>query len=96
MLGQVFDFKEAANKVLKRWYEQRIREETERNQILRVLHDALTKIKELRELQNARQQELDFIEKSERHFEKLREHMWLKKIEEEGLEGIEIGSIQEL
>jgi hypothetical protein len=54
MLGQVFDFKEAANKVLKRWYEQRIREETERNQILRVLHDALTKIKELRELQNAR------------------------------------------
>ena len=93
MLGQVFDFKEAANKVLKRWYEQRIREETERNQILRVLHDALTKIKELRELQNARQQELDFIEKSERQ---LNEHMWLKNIEEEGLEGIEIGSMQEL
>jgi hypothetical protein len=69
MLGELFDYKEAVNKVLKRWYEQRIQEETERNQRLRLLHDGLTKIKELRELQNARQREIDMIEGAERMYE---------------------------
>jgi hypothetical protein len=50
MLGGIMDYKEAVNKVIKRWYEQRIQEETERNQRLRRLHEGLTKIKELREL----------------------------------------------
>jgi hypothetical protein len=50
MLGGLMDYKEAVNKVIKRWYEQRIQEETERNQRLRRLHEGLTKIKELREL----------------------------------------------
>jgi hypothetical protein len=70
MLGQIFDFKEAVNRVLKRWYEQRIQEETERNQTLRLLHDSLTRIKELRELQNARQRELDLIELAELQYER--------------------------
>jgi hypothetical protein len=65
MLGQMFDFKEAVNRVLKRWYEQRIQEETERNQTLRLLHDSLTRIKDLREIQNSRQRELDLIELAE-------------------------------
>ena len=69
MLGMLFDYKEAVNKVIKRWYEQRIQEETERNQRLRLLHDGLTKIKELRELQNARQKEIDMIEAAERMYE---------------------------
>lgn len=64
----LFDYKEAVNKVLKKWYEQRIQEETERNQRLRLLHDGLTKIKDLRELQNARQREIDMIEAAERQF----------------------------
>lgn len=44
------DFKEAMNRVLKKWYEQRIREETDKNQRLKVLHDGLTKIKDFREI----------------------------------------------
>ena len=43
------NFREAVNKVLKKWYEQRIQEETDRNRKLRELHDNLTKIKILRE-----------------------------------------------
>jgi hypothetical protein len=31
LLYPFMDFKEAINRVLKRWYEQRIREETDRN-----------------------------------------------------------------
>ncbi len=58
--------------MLKKWYEQRIQEETERNQTLRILHDGLTRIKELRELQNARQRELDMIEAAERQVELFR------------------------
>jgi len=46
------DFKEAVNRVLKKWYEERIKEETERNRTLKLLHDGLTRIKELREAQN--------------------------------------------
>jgi hypothetical protein len=57
------DFKEAINRVLKRWYEQRIREETTRNHRLRVLHDNLTRVKNLRELQNSLQREFDLIER---------------------------------
>ena len=75
MLGQLFDYKEAVNKVLKKWYEQRIQEETERNQRLRLLHDGLTKIKDLREHQNARQRELDMIEAAERQFGMMQQHM---------------------
>jgi hypothetical protein len=70
MLGQMFDFKEAVNRVLKRWYEQRIQEETERNQTLRLLHDSLTRIKDLREIQNSRQRELDLIELAELQYER--------------------------
>lgn len=52
-LGNHFmDFKEAVNRVLKIWYEQRIKEETERNQRLKTLHESLTQIKDLRERQN--------------------------------------------
>lgn len=43
------DFREAVNRVLKKWYEQRIQEETDRNQKLRELHDNLTRIKIMRE-----------------------------------------------
>ena len=43
------DFKDSVNRVLKKWYEQRIEEETSRNQKLRELHDNLTKLKILRE-----------------------------------------------
>jgi len=49
------NFKEAVNRVLKKWYEQRIQEETERNRKLRELHDNLTKIKQLREEEAFRQ-----------------------------------------
>lgn len=62
LLTHVMDFKEAINRVLKKWYEQRIKEETERNQRLRILHDSLTRVKELRELQNSLQREFDLIE----------------------------------
>lgn len=47
-LHNLMDFKDAVNRVLKRWYEQRIIEETERNRRLRLLHDGLTRIKDLR------------------------------------------------
>ena len=40
--------------MLKKWYEQRIQEETDRNKTLKKLHDGLTQIKELREVQNRR------------------------------------------
>ena len=43
------DFKEAANRVLKKWYETRIQEETDRNKKLRDLHYNLTKIKIMQE-----------------------------------------------
>lgn len=48
-LYDFMNFKDAVNRVLKKWYEQRIQEETERNRKLRELHDNLTKIKILRE-----------------------------------------------
>ncbi len=48
-LYEFMDFKEAVNRVLKKWYEQRIQEETERNRKLRELHDNLTQIKILKE-----------------------------------------------
>lgn len=48
-LQDFMNFKEAVNRVLKKWYEQRIQEETERNKKLRELHDNLTKIKIMRE-----------------------------------------------
>jgi ABC-type bacteriocin/lantibiotic exporter with double-glycine peptidase domain len=51
------DFRTAVNRVLKRWYEQRIEEETERNRKLRELHDSLTRIKVLKEEQSLRQRE---------------------------------------
>lgn len=47
-LHNCMDFKDAVNRVLKRWYEQRIIEETERNRRLRLLHEGLTRIKDLR------------------------------------------------
>lgn len=50
--GGLFDYREAMNRVLKRWYEARIREETERNERLKHLHDALTRLRDLRERQN--------------------------------------------
>jgi len=56
------DFKEAINRVLKRWYEQRIKEETDRNSRLRILHDSLTRVKVLRETQNRLQKEFNAIE----------------------------------
>lgn len=43
------DFKEAVNKVLKKWYEQRIQEETEKNKKLREMHENLTRMKIMRE-----------------------------------------------
>lgn len=58
-----FDFKEALNRVLKKWYEQRIKEETDRNQRLRILHEGLTKVKSLRELFNAKKKELEMVER---------------------------------
>lgn len=48
--GSPWDFKEAMNRILKKWYEERISEETERNRTLKLLHDGLTRIKDLREL----------------------------------------------
>lgn len=45
------DFDQAANNVMKQWYEQRIQEETERNKKLRELHDNLQRIKDMREQQ---------------------------------------------
>jgi len=44
------DFKEAVNRVLKKWYEQRIQEEQERNQRLKYLHDSLVRVKDLKEV----------------------------------------------
>lgn len=48
-LYDFMDFKEIVNKVLKKWYEQRIQEETDKNRKLKELHDNLTKIKILKE-----------------------------------------------
>ena len=50
------------NRVLKKWYEQRIREETDKNLRLKVLHDGLVKVKDLREFQSMRQRELEAID----------------------------------
>jgi ABC-type bacteriocin/lantibiotic exporter with double-glycine peptidase domain len=46
---EFLDFRGAVNRVLKKWYEQRIEEETEKNRKLRQLHDNLTRIKVLKE-----------------------------------------------
>jgi len=46
---EFMDFRDAINRVLKKWYEQRIQEETERNRKLRELHDNLTKMKVMKE-----------------------------------------------
>jgi hypothetical protein len=51
------DFKSAVNRVLKKWYEQRIEEETERNRKLRELHDNLTRIKVMKEEEAMRERE---------------------------------------
>ena len=48
-MTEFMDFKEAFNKVLKKWYESRIQEESEKNRKLKELHDNLTKIKIMRE-----------------------------------------------
>ena len=53
-MWEFMDFKGAVNKVLKRWYEQRIEEETERNRKLRELHENLTRMKILREEEQMR------------------------------------------
>jgi hypothetical protein len=42
------DYIEAQNRVVKRWYEQRIEEETTKNTKLRELHENLTKLKLLK------------------------------------------------
>lgn len=39
------NYTEALNKVVRKWYEQRIQEETEKNTKLKELHENLTKIK---------------------------------------------------
>jgi hypothetical protein len=43
------NFKIAVNKVVKKWYESRIQEETDRNQKLKQLHDNLLDLKNQRE-----------------------------------------------
>jgi hypothetical protein len=58
-LFDFMDFKEAVNRVLKRWYEQRIQEETERNRKLRELHDNLTKIKIMKEEETMKHQQME-------------------------------------
>jgi hypothetical protein len=50
LIGPAWDFKESVNRVLKKWYEERIKEESERNRTLKLMHDGLTRIKELREI----------------------------------------------
>lgn len=57
-LYDFMDFKEAVNRVLKKWYEQRIQEETDKNKRLRTLHDNLTKIKILKEEETLKAYEL--------------------------------------
>jgi len=47
--SEFIDFRGAINLVLKKWYEQRIQEETSRNKRLRELHDNLTRMKVLKE-----------------------------------------------
>jgi len=47
--SEFLDFRGAINRVLKKWYEQRIQEETSRNKRLRELHDNLTRMKVLKE-----------------------------------------------
>lgn len=63
-LYDFMDFKEAVNKVLKKWYEQRIQEETERNRKLRELHDNLTKIKIMREEETMNHAALQSLQES--------------------------------
>mmetsp|Transcript_32065 Transcript_32065/g.23696 ORF Transcript_32065/g.23696 Transcript_32065/m.23696 type:complete len:175 (+) Transcript_32065:503-1027(+) len=46
---EYLDFRAAINRVLKKWYEQRIEEETQRNLKLRELHANLTKMKLMKE-----------------------------------------------
>jgi len=42
------NFKDAQSRVIKKWYETRIAEETEKNRKLKQLHENLTAIKLLR------------------------------------------------
>ena len=42
-----FDYPEAFGRVMKTWYEKRIKEETEKNQKLQELHDNLLQIRDL-------------------------------------------------
>ena len=56
-MQEFLDFKSAVNRVLKKWYEQRIEEETERNKKLRQLHDNLTRIKVMKEEEAMRERE---------------------------------------
>ena len=81
--GSPWDFKEAINRVLKKWYEERIQEETERNRTLKLLHDGLTRIKDLREAQNRKQLELDRIEMLE-YICKPREELGESEFDEHG------------
>jgi len=46
---EFMNFRDALNRVIKLWYEQRIDEETFKNRKLRLLHDELTKLKLLRQ-----------------------------------------------
>jgi len=39
------NYQDALNRVVRRWYEQRIQEETNKNKKLRELHDNLTRVK---------------------------------------------------
>lgn len=43
------DYTEAQNRVVKRWYESRIIEETKKNQRLKDLHEDLMRLKQLKE-----------------------------------------------
>jgi hypothetical protein len=64
-LYEFMDFREAVNRVLKKWYEQRIQEETDKNKRLRVLHENLTKIKILKEEETLKAYELQLPQHTE-------------------------------
>lgn len=70
-LYEFMDFKDAINRVLKKWYEQRIQEETDRNRKLRELHDNLTKIKIMREEESMKQQQMEIDRKAKLDKEKI-------------------------
>ena len=65
-LYDFMDFKEAVNRVLKKWYEQRIQEETDKNRRLRELHDNLTRIKILKEEETLKVYELKLHEQRQK------------------------------